>query len=372
MGIITSGRGCIYLYWIPVQEGGTGPAVESIQSPNQGGADLLELIYANRKKLPVVVALTVVFVAAGLGIAFAAIAGRPVTIVADGCAYSVRSWGRPVKELLSTASVTLQEGDVVTPGPAEKPAPGEIVVVERAVPVTLIADGERFHIRATGQYVRDAVSQAGISVSDHDLVCPVSDEEIVPGMTVALTRVDEEMVTRRVAIPFQVQKREDGELELGMSKVIQQGKGGLKELALRLVKHNGKVLKTEVIGEKVLQQPITQIVALGTCGVVSRGGHTIRFKKAMDVVATAYTPGPESTGASADGYTATGLRAGYGIVAVDPRIIKLGSRVYVEGYGFAVAGDVGGAIKGARIDVCFETTKEAYQWGRKRVRIYLL
>lgn len=88
--------------------------------------------------------------------------------------------------------------------------------------------------------------------------------------------------------------------------------------------------------------------------------------------ATGYYPGPECTGESADGLTATGKIATYGIVAVDPKVIPLGTMLYVEGYGRAEAADVGGAIKGDRIDLCFRTYREALVYGRKRVRVYFL
>ena len=67
-----------------------------------------------------------------------------------------------------------------------------------------------------------------------------------------------------------------------------------------------------------------------------------------------------------------GLKAGPGIIAVDPRVIPMRTKVYVEGYGYAIAGDVGSAIKGNRIDVCFNTVREALNFGRRRVRIYIL
>lgn len=60
------------------------------------------------------------------------------------------------------------------------------------------------------------------------------------------------------------------------------------------------------------------------------------------------------------------------VIAVDPKVIKLGTKVYVEGYGYAVAGDIGGAIKGNKIDVFFPTKNEAYKWGRKNVKIKIL
>lgn len=322
--------------------------------------------------MPAVLAAVAILVTAGFTVALTGVAGARVAVVADGRARYLMPWGRSVGDLLSRTGITLEPGDAVSPGVTEPVKPGMVVVVERAVPVTVLADGRRIEVRSAGMYVKDAVAQAGMIASAQDLLYPSPEAELEPGMTIAVARVKEEVVTRRVQVPFQVQKREDGNLELGTSKVIQQGKPGLKEVVLKLVRLDGKLLKTLVVGERMLQQPVAQVVALGTCGVISRGGQTIRFKKAMDVVATAYTPGPESTGASADGYTATGLRAGYGVIAVDPRVIKLGSRVYVEGYGFAVAGDTGGAIKGARIDVCFESKSEALRWGRRKVRVYLL
>lgn len=90
------------------------------------------------------------------------------------------------------------------------------------------------------------------------------------------------------------------------------------------------------------------------------------------MLATAYDPGPRSCGDSADGVTAIGLKAGRGVVAVDPRIIDLGSRVHVEGYGPAIAGDVGGAIKGKRIDLGYDTYEEALVFGRRMVRVHIL
>jgi 3D (Asp-Asp-Asp) domain-containing protein len=72
------------------------------------------------------------------------------------------------------------------------------------------------------------------------------------------------------------------------------------------------------------------------------------------------------------GITCLGWRTRYGIAAVDPKVIALKSLVYVDGYGLAWAGDIGGDIKGNRIDLCYNTTKEALNWGRRKVRVYVL
>lgn len=105
-----------------------------------------------------------------------------------------------------------------------------------------------------------------------------------------------------------------------------------------------------------------------------RGYHGFHhFREVRLMEATAYYPGPECTGKyAARGLTYTGKKAGYGFVAVDPNVIPLGTRLYIEGYGEAEAADIGGAIKGNIVDLCFETYQEAVNYGRKRIKVYLL
>jgi 3D (Asp-Asp-Asp) domain-containing protein len=92
----------------------------------------------------------------------------------------------------------------------------------------------------------------------------------------------------------------------------------------------------------------------------------------VQVEATAYDPGPVDPERGWVGNTSLGLRARFGIIAVDPRVIPYRSLMYVEGYGVGYAGDTGGAIKGKRIDLCYNTTREAFAWGRRRTNVYLL
>ena len=92
----------------------------------------------------------------------------------------------------------------------------------------------------------------------------------------------------------------------------------------------------------------------------------------MTVEATAYTAFCDGC----SGTTSTGIdlrsNPNQKVIAVDPSVIPLGSKVHVEGYGTAVAGDIGGAIKGNRIDVFIPSKDEAYKWGRKQVKIQVL
>ncbi len=88
------------------------------------------------------------------------------------------------------------------------------------------------------------------------------------------------------------------------------------------------------------------------------------------MVATAYYSGGGNL--CGDGITAIGLRVRKGIVAVDPSVIPLGTRLYIPGYGEALAADTGGAIKGDRIDLAFDSLADCYRFGRRRIRVYLV
>ena len=98
----------------------------------------------------------------------------------------------------------------------------------------------------------------------------------------------------------------------------------------------------------------------------ARGAET--YGDTMVMEASAYLPGD----GNGDGITAIGIPATYGVAAVDPRVIPLGTRLYIEGYGEAIAADTGGAIRGAKIDLCMESYDEAMSFGRRNVTVYIL
>jgi 3D (Asp-Asp-Asp) domain-containing protein len=131
-----------------------------------------------------------------------------------------------------------------------------------------------------------------------------------------------------------------------------------------------------LVTERVIQEPVNELIGHGTMRstgrVVASRSQKREFTpptgRTLDVEATGYAPNVDGVGTR----TATGDQAGYGIIAVDPRVIPLGTKLYVPGYGFGVAADTGGAIKGNRIDLCYNTGDEAIQWGRRDVTITIV
>jgi len=159
------------------------------------------------------------------------------------------------------------------------------------------------------------------------------------------------------------------------SRVIAAGKPGILELRLRYAQQDGGPVRRAILSTTVVVAPKPRILAEGIGGtpfsrMEQRGAERMALfaTRAMMMLATAYT----ADCAGCDGMTALGRRAGRGIVAVDPRVIPIGTRLYISGYGFAVAGDTGGAIVGNRIDLGFDSDREALLFGRRSVMVYRL
>ncbi len=112
---------------------------------------------------------------------------------------------------------------------------------------------------------------------------------------------------------------------------------------------------------------ITHTELLESEGLVKTPGGFLPYSNKMKVFSTSY----DKNCSGCSGTTATGLATGYGVVAVDPKVIPLGTRLYIPGYGEAVAGDTGGSIKGAKIDLGFDDVKNGW-WSARFVEIYVL
>lgn len=169
-------------------------------------------------------------------------------------------------------------------------------------------------------------------------------------------------------IPYEVKYEFHPEIKKGQVKKIKDGKNGEIRLTwLSVYKKNKLISKEIILSER--KDPVNALFHMGTYGYrASRG--SFNRKNIMTMHATAYDTSPRSNG----GYstTRTGMALGYGVVAVDPKVIPLKSLVYVEGYGFAIAADTGGAIKGKRIDLCYPSRAMTKKFGRRNVRVHIL
>ena len=183
-------------------------------------------------------------------------------------------------------------------------------------------------------------------------------------MTISLTSITEKTVAKTKEIPFETIERANPKMAIGTTKVVQEGQNGVTSLISKEVYHGSELIETKFVEEKITVPVQNKIVEFGTTGIIH--GHA--YTKQISAKVTAYTP----YDAGCNGITATGTTAKKGVIAVDPSVIPLGTKVYIPGYGVAVAQDTGGAIKGNRVDVCYMTKNEAFSWGVRNVPVYIL
>ncbi len=206
----------------------------------------------------------------------------------------------------------------------------------------------------------EIIRSAGVNLGPNDIVS-------VEGKTIKVTRAEERLIQVDSEVQFTTERRVDYKLDPEASVVISQGHNGLKREVIKLTLVGGKEVGRETVSTHVIIEPVKQIIAYNPKSkTVTKQGlpDNVWINREMIVEATAYT----FTGNN----TATGVAPRVGLVAVDPKVIPLGTKLYIEGYGMALAADTGGAIKGMKVDVFFNTLKECLNWGRRKVKIYVL
>ncbi|MEG6521309.1 3D domain-containing protein [Desulfotomaculum sp. 1211_IL3151] len=243
----------------------------------------------------------------------------------------------------------------------------------------IIVDQQEIPVIQFRGTVADALQKAHVTLRRADIVEVPLNSTVKDGASIHVTRVDTEEITNQELIQYKVVKKPDYNLPAGEQRVIKQGRCGLSREYIQITYQDGKEVKREQLRTEVVKKPEPQLVAYGPQVMVSRGtsrsvaGGAVRNlsnsmpledNKTITVVSTAYT----HTG----NRTATGIYPSEGIVAVDPTVIPLGTKLYVENYGYAVAADTGSDIKGNRIDVFFNSYDQAIHWGRCTIKVHLV
>ncbi len=234
---------------------------------------------------------------------------------------------------------------------------------------TVVADGNVVELTTSAKTVGEVLETLGLSLGPLDRCTPSPETLITEDLQIAVARVTCRELVEDALVPAKTVVLAEPDLPAGVTKILAHGYDGLAKRTWRIWELDGQETTRGIIKEQILVKGKDTVVLRGTYGAPTRGGD---WRRPLIMEATAYDPGPRSCGKYADGYTATGAKAVKGVVAVDDRVIPMGTRLYIPGYGFAVAADRGSAIKGMRIDLCFATYREAIQFGRRKIKVYVL
>lgn len=340
--------------------------------------------YFSFKEVIIVVTAIVISVSAGVGIFFNL--KSDVIINDNEKQIAVKTMKTTVREVLEQNGIKVSPDDYISIPLDEKLQKIEknIITIDKAVPVSIYVDGQQKTLMTYRDTVKEALDNSSFKLVEGDKLVGVSeDDKISANMDIKIVRVKTEVVNEDDSIPYKVVSRESNKLDRGVEKTLREGKEGINRKSYELTLEDGKEVAKKLISEAMVAAPIDKLIEIGTVlNYKTARGEVIRYKKVLDMRATAYTASFKDTGKSPGdpgfGITRSGMKARKGLIAVDPRVIPLGTKVYVEvagntpDYGYAVAADTGGAIKGNLIDLYFDDHKTVEGWGHKRVKVYIV
>lgn len=289
---------------------------------------------------------------------------KKVFINADGQIIPVLTRCKTVEALLRERNITVGRDDFLEPAFGKIIKEGDTIYVKKAVPIEIEADGR---IHTITHYTLDRgeiLRKAHIQLNPLDRLTGMFSKNVLP-VRLQVVRVQEAVVNVDEVVPFTRENILDPKMQIGNEKIVQQGTDGLKKNIYLVRYENGKVSQRTVIRSEDLVKMKKEIVQRGTKDTILLASRSITApRKAVYLEATAYT----HTG----NRTYTGVYPKIGTVAVDPKVIPLNSRLWIEGYGYGIAQDTGGLIKGNIIDLFMDTKEECQRWGRKKVNVYIL
>lgn len=322
---------------------------------------------------------------------------KPVTIIVDGIEMPTYTFKNTVEDILEENNIVLKDGSYVSPSKFSKISGLEKIVLINPVPVIFYRGTDApYEVMTTSDNVMDFLKEQGIDIDGNDIVIPSIDTEIVPDLEIQVKYVDLDIREQSFEIDYEVIIKYNDNFYEDEEKVIQDGKKGLRLVKNEITYENGVEINNKIVYDNVEVNPVEKIIERGTkkreiigntqnaqnyIDFAYKSGKKISFlgkeylvSKTLSVEATAfYNSGSNGNHTTATGNPTVYNPFGWSTIAVDPNVIPLNTKIYVEGYGFGIAHDTGGLIKGNIIDVFMPNKSLTYKWGRKKnVKIYIL
>lgn len=284
----------------------------------------------------------------------------PITVKDGGLPFTLPTTAQTVGEALRQAEIVIYLGDLVQPALGAQVSPGLRVQIQRSKPILLRLDNRVMKTRSRAQTVGDALVEIGVGISGLDKVTPGLDTLIKDDLEIAITRVHETIeVTEQIA-PFETVFQPDATLAIDTQQERTPGAEGITRQRYRVRYEDGQEANRALEDTWTAQEPAQRVIVYGQLiepqTTTTPEGEQITYWRKIRMFASSYSAA--TAGVAADeswyGRTYTGDPMRKGVVAVDPRIIPLRAKVFVAGYGYGDALDVGTAIRSRRIDLGYD------------------
>ena len=326
-----------------------------------------------------------------IGAASTIASAKAVYIIDDGTSRTTVESNQYVpSSVVENAGIEVASSDQIT---SERNEDGVVEIkITRSQNVAVNYMGSTLHAYAYNETVSSLLDRLNIDLGENDEVSVELGNYTEDGMVIDITTYTYGTAEAVEPITYTTERVANASMTKGKETVKQAGKNGSAKVTYSITYKNGVEVDREPIASEVITAPTAEIVEYGTksatisssdriasdsrnsngSGVLTfKSGNTLTYSKVISANATAYT-------APAGAHTASGRVVSVGCVAVDPKVIPMGSKLYITTpngsivYGMAVAADTGGAIKGNKVDLFFNTYNECVQFGRRTCTVYVL
>ena len=298
--------------------------------------------------------------------------------------------GTTVADALNAANIPFDSNDSVTPSIDTELVSGMDIVFVKGYSITVQNGSFTAETSTFALTVEDFLEERQITLGEQDSISLPGSALIRDGLTLKINRVYtvEETVTE--VTDYETKRETSIDLYRGGTKVKTPGEKGLAEITYSCTYENGVLVNKEEISRNVLKEAVTEVILEGSKGnyqaeveaavlnnsgsgdnyFIDHNGNKVYYKSRLYGEATAYC--------IPNGITSVGLPVGRGIVAVDPKVIPYGSKLYITNgsycYGYAIAADTGGAMLSGRVltDLYMDSIDECFQFGRRDMNIYII
>jgi uncharacterized protein YabE (DUF348 family)/3D (Asp-Asp-Asp) domain-containing protein len=376
-----------------------------------------------KPKHPLIIILTVMVSLLIGGISIIQLLFTEVVLVDGDRQENITTLSKDIKGMIREQSLALKPLDEVYPSEETRLSEGLRVVIKRFKPILVRIGDSEVEVYQRNLTAKEILRRAGVMLGGKDKLNVSLDRVIKSGEILEVSKEEKTMVTVDQEIPFKNSTVKDKDLDPGERRIEQFGEMGIKRAFYEITRIGGEELSRVLVKTEVVSLPVNQIMYVGPAykkptasmlastsaglGQASKTSQAVKvsqstktsqtassgrvlttrsknfsYKNSYVMIATAYDLSYASTGKLPGmpdyGITASGTQAKVGTVAVDPSVIPLGTKLYIENedgtgsYGFATAEDKGSAIKGYRVDLFYNTYQECIEFGRRRVIVYIL
>lgn len=328
-----------------------------------------ELLLRLRRKRACLIILIAVIAAGIVTLDCFAVIPKTVTVYTDDSkeikSSSYKTCAMTAGQFFEANNIEYDRYDEVSCEEDDRITDNMTVKITLVVDIRITSDDKTVICHTSGRTVGDVIRDSKINLGKNDITIPKLSETVSEGDEIVIKRVKIATEKSKEKLSYDTLSKPGYAVPIGRTRTVQKGRSGIRETTFKVTYVDGKEYSREKIKTETTRTPKDKIVEYGLAIDMSVPENLNYSRVYRGCRAVSYNY-------SETRYTASGRKCEYGIAAVDTNIFPFGTKLYITGYGYAVAADRGAAISGTTVDLYFDHRIQCMTWGAQSVDIYVL